>query len=157
MAKMPQYIGMRFPLLAILAFGLSMPVAAENLVGTSVKLRALDKVTATTEDFTVNLGESLEYGSLRVDVKHCEKKPPEDIPETFAFLQIFEAQSDGKGTSAQQEKVFSGWMLASRPAISALDHPVYDIWVLGCNVPKVEPAADLTSDLDQSGTPKLRP
>ena len=112
---------------------------AENLVGNSVILRTLDKVTATTKDYTVNIGDTLDYGSLNVDVKHCEKKPPEEIPETFAFLQIFENKltDEIKADSELDEpklidgrlKVFSGWMLASKPAISALDHPVYDVWV----------------------------
>lgn len=115
---------------------------AENLVGKSVILRTLDKVTATTKDYTVNIGDTLDYGSLNVDVKHCEKKPPEEIPETFAFLQIFENKlpDEIKADSELDEpklidgrlKVFSGWMLASKPAISALDHPVYDVWVIDC-------------------------
>ncbi len=153
MSKTRIYSRLRLPLFFTVMLGMSGLASAENLVGTSVKLRALDKVTATTQDFTVNLGESLVYGSLRVDVKHCEKKPPEEIPETFAFLQIFEAQLDGKGEALEREKVFSGWMLSSRPAISALDHPVYDIWVLGCNVPVVE----IDPELDQNLTPQLRP
>lgn len=120
-----------FVLLASLA---AAPYAgAANIEGDSVVLRTLDKVTATTKDYKVTIGESLNYGSLRVDVKHCEKKPPEDIPETFAFLQIFDKKTDGMGESTEPEKVFSGWMLASKPAISALDHPVYDVWVIACN------------------------
>jgi hypothetical protein len=114
----------------------------KNLVGDAVVLRTLDKVTATTKDYSVKVGESLTYGSLRVDVKHCEKKPPEEIPETYAFLQIFETKTEAEIKEDQErdepvfvdgtEKVFSGWMLASKPAISALDHGVYDVWVIDC-------------------------
>ncbi len=111
---------------------LSPSALAENIIGKVVVLRTLDKVTATTHDYRVKVGESLIYGSLTVDVKHCEKKPPEDIPETFAFLQIFDETTDGKGESAEPVKLFSGWMMASKPAISALDHPVYDVWVIDC-------------------------
>ncbi len=125
-----------------------MPAAAVNIVGEKVVLRALDKVTATTKDYTIDVGESLNYGSLRVDVKHCEKKPPEDIPATWAFVQIFDTRIseenlevepveggtaiilDENGT--KREKIFSGWMLAEKPAISALEHPVYDVWVIEC-------------------------
>ena len=152
MAKVCLHKRWGLPLFLTLTLGFSGISSAEILVGTSVNLRALDKVTASTQDFTVNLGESLVYGSLRVDIKHCEKKPPEDIPETFAFLQIFEAQSNGQGQSIEREKVFSGWMLSSRPAISALDHPVYDIWVLGCNVPIIE----TESEPNQDQKPQLR-
>ena len=113
---------------------MSTTAFAKNLVGEAVVLRTLDKVTATTQDYTVKVGETLKYGSLDVDVKHCEKKPPEEIPETYAFLQIFDKRTDGQGEEAEGEKLFSGWMLASKPAISALDHPVYDVWVLDCQV-----------------------
>jgi len=111
---------------------------AENLKGNAVVLRTLDKVTATTKDYTVKIGDELQYGSLTVAVKHCEKKPPEDVPETYAFLQIDDLKRDGKGDDGQDVRVFSGWMLASNPAISALDHGVYDIWVIDCKVPAVK-------------------
>ena len=109
-----------------------------NIIGDTVDLRTLDKVTAITKDYKVKTGESLRFGTLTVDVKHCEVKPPEAIPETFAFLQIFEPpQLRPKERAKLSEdpdpiKLFSGWMLASKPAISALDHPVYDVWVIGC-------------------------
>ena len=110
---------------------------ANNLMGEAVVLRALDKVTAKTQDFTVAVGDSLTYGSLRIDVKHCEKRPPEDIPETYTFMQIFDAKPDGKGGTAESVKVFSGWMMGSNPALSALDHGVYDVWVLDCKTKPV--------------------
>lgn len=107
-----------------------------NLMGSAVVLRTLDKVTATTQDYTVKIGDSLQYGSLSIDVKHCEKKPPEDIPETYAFLQIKDARLTGAGEQSEAElTVFSGWMFASKPAISALDHRVYDVWVIDCKIP----------------------
>jgi len=115
----------------------------ENLVGTAVVLRTLDKVTATTKDYTVKIGETLEYGNLSIKAEHCEKKPPTEIPETYAFLQIKETLLNGHGEIADassdvedgQKTIFSGWMFASDPAISALDHRVYDVWVIDCKVP----------------------
>jgi len=100
-------------------------------------LRALDKVTATTRDYTVKVGDTLEYGSLSIDAVHCEKRPPEELPETFAFLKIRDAVLDGKGQETDEaEVVFSGWMFGSRPTLSALDHGVYDVWVIGCRTPE---------------------
>ena len=125
-----------------LAISMAIPAYAANLVGDKVVLRALDKVTATTEDYTVLVGESLLYGSLEVKVHHCEKRPPEETPETFAFLQILDARMDGAGGEIEAAKLFSGWMFASSPALSALDHPVYDIWVLDCLTPALD---DLTN------------
>ncbi len=124
--------------LSLAAMALFVPAQAANLKGNAVVLRTLDKVTATTKDYTVRIGEELKYGSLTVAVKHCEKKPPEEVPETYAFLQIDDLKLDGKGEKGEQERVFSGWMMASNPAISALDHSVYDIWVIDCKVPAVQ-------------------
>lgn len=134
---------MRKALKALIISAVLMPAfcgtaMAQNLKGNAVVLRTLDKVTATTQDYTVKIGDELEYGSLTVAVKHCEKKPPEDVPETYAFLQIDDLKRDGKGQDGKKERVFSGWMLASNPAISALDHSVYDIWVIDCKVPAVQ-------------------
>ncbi len=114
------------------------PKQRPNMIGDTAVLRTLDKVTAITKDFNVKIGESLKFASLTIDVKHCEIKPPEAIPETFAFLQIFEPpqlrpkEREKLKTEPEPVKLFSGWMLASKPAISALDHPVYDVWVIGC-------------------------
>lgn len=134
---------MRRALKALTVSAVMMPAfygtaMAQNLKGNAVVLRTLDKVTATTQDYTVKIGDELEYGSLTVAVKHCEKKPPEDVPETYAFLQIDDLKRDGKGQDGESQRVFSGWMLASNPAISALDHSVYDIWVIDCKVPAVQ-------------------
>ena len=123
----------------VLASALFLSVAtaaqAKNLIGDAVVLRTLDKVTAKTQDVTVKVGDVLEYGSLSIDVKHCEKRPPEEIPETFVFVQIDDRRLDGDGEESEAERVYSGWMLGSNPAKAALDHPVYDVWVIDCNTP----------------------
>ncbi len=121
-----------------LVLATTAPAQAENITGSAIKLRALDKVTAKTQDFMVEIGDTLEFGSLSIDAVHCEKRPPEELPETFAFLKIRDAELDGNGQeTGKGETVFSGWMFASRPAISALDHGVYDVWVIGCRTPEV--------------------
>ena len=90
-------------LLAICLVSLSgVSAHAANIPGTSVMLRALDKVTATTQDFTVEIGDTLEYGSLSIDAVHCEKRPPEELPETFAFLKIRDAKLDGTGQETDE-------------------------------------------------------
>lgn len=105
----------------------------QNRIGQAVELRALDKVTARTFDYTVTIGESLDFGSLTIHARHCETTPPTELPETYAFLQIDDKRLDGSGEESEEdERIFSGWMFKSRPAISALDHRVYDVWVIGC-------------------------
>jgi len=142
-----------FFLAASLVLATSVSAQAANITGSAIKLRALDKVTATTEDFMVEVGDTLEFGSLSIDAVHCETRPPEELPETFAFLKIRDAELDGNGQeTGEGETVFSGWMFASRPAISALDHGVYDVWVIGCRTPEVV-LPDFTKEPD---APTLR-
>lgn len=109
-----------------------------NIPGTAVKLRALDKVTARTFDYEVELGDSLEFGSLTIHARHCEVAPPTELPETYAFLQVDDRRLDDRARTDEPERIFSGWMFKSRPAISALDHRVYDVWVIGCVTPPQE-------------------
>lgn len=95
--------------------------------GPVLTLKALDKITARTTVFEVNVGESVRFGTLDIRVRYCRTRPPEEPPETFAFIEI----NDHKRTG-NTEQVFSGWMIASSPAWNALEHPVYDVWVTGC-------------------------
>lgn len=94
-------------------------------------LQGLDKVTARVTTVRVAVGDSVRFGALDVIVRHCDKRPPEEAPESAAFLDISEVR---QGQSTQS--LFRGWMFASSPAISALEHPVYDIWVIDCEDPQ---------------------
>lgn len=97
-------------------------------------LQTLDKVTARVSTVTVPVGRTAKFGTLFIKVHHCDKRPPEEPPESAAFLDITERNTDG-----QSVRVFTGWMFASSPALNALEHPVYDVWVNNCKEP-LEPA-----------------
>ncbi len=100
--------------------------------GSVAVLRGLDKVTARTRDFEAPVGEAVEFGALGVLVRYCRRTPPEEPPEVYAYLEIDDRRTDGFGEEVEGETVFSGWMFASSPALNALEHPVYDVWVLDC-------------------------
>ncbi|MDB5491942.1 MAG: hypothetical protein JWO78_1791 [Micavibrio sp.] len=92
-----------------------------------VKLQSLDKVTARTMTFEVKVGTTVKFGPIYIKVQACRKAPPIAAPESAAFLQIWEV------TKKDESKwIYSGWMFASSPALSAMDHPIYDVWVLDC-------------------------
>ncbi|MEQ9491931.1 MAG: DUF2155 domain-containing protein [Alphaproteobacteria bacterium] len=114
-------------LLLILFAGTS--VAADRIPGNAVVLQGLDKVTARISTINIRVGETVDFGTLKITLRACEKTPPEDPPEATAFLDILEQRDDEDPTS-----LFHGWMFASTPALSALEHPVYDVWVLDCIV-----------------------
>lgn len=99
------------------------PVAAEEIA----VLQGLDKVTARISTVRAMIGERVRFGSLEIVARVCQKRPPEEPPESAAFLEI----DDVKPGEAPQ-RIFSGWMFASSPALSALEHPVYDVWVVDC-------------------------
>lgn len=91
-------------------------------------LQTLDKVTARVSTIEVPVGRSAEFGRMSILVRACRKTPPEERPESAAFLEVAEEKLDGGGI----EQVFSGWMFASSPSLSAMEHPVYDVWVVDC-------------------------
>ncbi len=90
-------------------------------------LQGLDKLTGRVSRLTVAVGSSLRFGRLDVVVRACRQAPPEEAPESAAFLEITENRPDGS-----RLPLFSGWMFASSPGLSALEHPTYDVWVVGC-------------------------
>lgn len=132
-------------------------------------LRALDKITGRSADFEIEVGKPFVFGVLEIDLKVCFQTPPEEPPESAAFLQIqeadyvetntlteprlasevraemsdVEAPADAPAVTEADKKeevgpLFSGWMFASTPGLSALEHPVYDVWVIRCRQPSPE-------------------
>ncbi|MBN06665.1 MAG: glycosyl hydrolase family 5 [Rhodospirillaceae bacterium] len=105
------------------------PQVAAEPYGSAV-LQALDKVTARVSTFEAPVGDSVRFGSLHIIARACDKRPPEETPESAAFLDISEIKL-GEST----EGVYRGWMFASSPALAAMEHPVYDVWVVDCKRP----------------------
>lgn len=98
-----------------------------------IKLQSIDKVTGRTLTFEARVGSTVKYGPLYIKVQACRKAPPIEAPESAAFLQIWEITPKNTAVKNDSSKwVFSGWMFASSPALSAMDHPIYDVWVLDC-------------------------
>lgn len=153
----------------------------------TVTLRALDKITAHYTDLETPIETPVKFGSLEILPHFCDKRPPEEFPETTAFLEIFDrdlararaeaasrpslggapenaAEEDaalaeiqdgttagfegnypvdaaapaGAGKPVDPDRIFSGWMFASSPALNAMEHPVYDVWVIDCKTEIVD-------------------
>ncbi len=110
--------------IAVVAVG-SADVAGAG--GPMAVLQGLNKITARVSEIEAPIDEVVRFGTLEITARTCYKAPPEEPPESASFLEIV----DVKPGEAQVD-LFSGWMFASSPALSALEHPVYDIWVLDC-------------------------
>ena len=110
--------------LALLGLLAALPASAQERQGV---LQGLDKVTARVSTFNVPLDRPTRFGTLEITIRACHKRPPEEPPESAAFLEIRELR-----LGEQPRSLFSGWMFASSPALNPLQHPVYDVWVLDC-------------------------
>ena len=103
-------------------------MAATWIDGERVTLQALDKITARISTLEIAVGTRQTFGTLEITVEKCAFHPPEEPPESAAFLTI---RDIGYGNQPAKT-AFAGWMFASSPAVSALEHPVYDITILAC-------------------------
>jgi hypothetical protein len=104
----------------------------------------LDKITARVVSFEARVDEPVQFGSLEVLVRNCDKKPPEETPRTATYVEIRQLERDEDKPEdeavAPQEgdvadanaPIFKGWMFAENPGLNALEHPVYDIWLTDC-------------------------
>ena len=90
---------------------------------------ALDKITARIEKIELSLSDEEVLGSLTIILKSCQNRPPDYLPESAAYVEIYDKLNKNyeKGIL-----IFSGWMFSSSPAISALEHPIYDIFLISC-------------------------
>ena len=122
---------------ALLALGLALmlPAAAARADGPVrphlvAMLQALDKITARTTTLRLPMGETVAYGTLRITARACLTTPPTEPPESAVFLEIQVVDGD-----TDIKPAFTGWMFASSPSLSALEHPVYDVWPIECAEP----------------------
>ena len=126
---------MLFVLAPIIAFlylisGAALAQTTIWLDGGVATMQALDKITARISTLSAPVGEARQFGTLEVMVRRCAFHPPEETPENAAFVVIRDL---GYDPSVAPAEVFSGWMFSSSPAISALEHPVFDITLLACS------------------------
>ena len=129
-------------MLFLLAGPVAGPAAAQQFADSDAGiLRWLDKLTGETADIELVLGQEAVSGRLTIRLDACRYPADNPASDAQAHLTILDA--------GVAEPVFEGWMVASSPALSALDHPRYDVWVLRCDYPEVVPAPapeDATSE-----------
>ena len=127
--------------MVLLAAPMSTAAAETNPEPVAV-LEGLDKITARVSKFEAPVGTPVQFGTLAIRVRDCEKSPPEETPESAAFVEI-----DDTRTGEVRTRVFSGWMFASSPALSALEHPVYDVILLDCKAGSGSPRTAARNDV----------
>ena len=110
---------------------ISCPALADSwLEAEQAKLQLLDKITARISTLDVPLQLPERFGTLEITVERCAYRPPEEPPENAAYLTVRDVGHDPTLAPVQ---VFSGWVFSSSPAISGLEHAVYDVTLIACN------------------------
>lgn len=112
-------------LAGLLAAALSAATAQEVRSADGVVLRGLDRLSGERTDLTIAKGETARLGRLAITLSDCRYPADNPAGDAFAFLTIDDAQSGAP--------LFSGWMIASSPALNALEHMRYDVWVMRCS------------------------
>ena len=108
---------------------LSNPVHANDLEGNFTDIKVLDKISSKNTFVKLKNGEEIKHKDLFIKSIKCSNSEFDDNPEITAYIQVRDAINDDKNDVF----VFNGWMFSSSPSIAPFDHPVYDIWLVGCN------------------------
>jgi hypothetical protein len=137
----------------IMALGLlpcmSCCAVAERIANPVAVFTGLDKITGSTTTFEIKVGEEHQFGGIVVKPDICFSRPITEEPKTTSFVEVSETEPD-----KSKKKIFSGWMFAQSPGLNAVEHPVYDVWLINCKdpaapPPPVEAAPDLSTLQDQ--------
>ena len=131
---------MRRLLALMLLAGLVVPAEAATISNPIAAFSGLDKITGRITNFDVYIDETVQFGALQITPRVCYTRPPTETQRTSVFIEV--DQVSLKGGS---ERIFTGWMFADSPALNAIDHPVYDIWLVDCKQTSETPLPDKTS------------
>lgn len=112
----------------------------------------LDKITGRIISFDAAIGETVQFGALRVTARVCYTRPPTEATNTDAFVQVDEVTLQG-----EVKRIFSGWMFAASPGLHAVEHPIYDVWLTDCRGGKNPNVAEAPPDQPPPKQPARAP
>jgi hypothetical protein len=128
---------------------------AQKIANPKAVFSGLDKITGRTITFDVAINETVQFGALRVTPRVCYTRPPTETPNTDGFVEVDEITLQGEG-----RRLFTGWMFAASPGLHAVEHPIYDVWLVDCKGRPPAVASDSTppaQPVNAAGTPAVDP
>jgi hypothetical protein len=128
---------MRALALLLAALPLATPAVAETIANPIAAFSGLDKITGRITNFDVYIDETVQFGALQLTPRACYTRPPTETQRTSVFLEVDQVSLKGGA-----QRIFTGWMFADSPALNAIDHPVYDIWLVDCRQQSDTPPPD---------------
>jgi hypothetical protein len=120
---------------------------AQKIVNKKASFSGLDKITGRIINFDEDIGETVQFGALRVKTDACYTRPATEAANTDAFVEVDEITLQG-----EVKRIFSGWMFAASPGLHGVEHPVYDIWLTDCKAPDAT-VVSVQPDLPKSAPP----
>ena len=112
---------------ALLLTGVGTPALADSIANPVAAFAGLDKITGRITNFDAYIGETVQFGALQVTPRACYTHPQSEAQRTSVFVEV-----DQVSLQATIKRIFTGWMFADSPALNAVDHPVYDVWLTAC-------------------------
>jgi hypothetical protein len=109
-------------------FSISLSYSENNLEGSYIDLKILDKISSKNTLIKLKNGDLINYKDLSIKSLKCKNSEFDDNPEITAYIQV----KDLTNKTNDEVFVFNGWMFSSSPSIAPFDHPVYDIWLINC-------------------------
>ena len=106
------------------------PAQADKIRNGTALFSGLDKITGRIIAFKAAMGETVQFGSLQVTARACFTRPATEAPQNETFVEVEEVSA-----TKEYKKIFSGWMFAASPGLHGIEHPIYDIWLTGCEAP----------------------
>ena len=110
---------------------------AEKITNDIAVFSALNKVTARISQLEIKLNDTVTFGALKITPRSCLSRPVTEKPWTSAFIEVDEVKLSG-----DTQRIFSGWMFAQSPGLHAVEHPVFDVWLINCKTSTGEAAVD---------------
>lgn len=99
----------------------------QKIVNQKAVFAGLDKITGRIISFDVSVGETVQFGALRLTPRACYTRPPSETPNTDGFIEVDEITLQG-----EVKRIFTGWMFAASPGLHGIEHPIYDVWLTDC-------------------------
>jgi len=104
---------------------------AAKIINKKASFSGLDKITGRIINFDEDIGETVQFGALRVKTDACYTRPATEAANTDAFVEVDEITLQG-----EVKRIFSGWLFAASPGLHGVEHPIYDIWLTDCKGPE---------------------
>ena len=124
---------------------------AQKIINKKASFSGLDKITGRIINFDEDIGETVQFGALRVKTDACYTRPATEAANTDAFVEVDEITLQG-----EVKRIFSGWMYAASPGLHGVEHPIYDIWLTDCKGPE-QTIVSAAPDVKPTPTPSPSP